>query len=61
MTNPTNNTLSNVIVDSGNGKVLYTSPGISINLTQFAMKGMTEWLVALDMVALASVARQWRY
>ena len=40
VTNPTNNTLSNVIVDAGNGKVLYTSPGISINSTQFAMNGM---------------------
>jgi hypothetical protein len=40
ISNPTNNTLSKVIVDAGNGKVLYTSPGMSINLTQFAMKGM---------------------
>src|SRR3954449_658147 len=40
MSNPTNNTLSKVIVDAGNGKILYTSPGMSINLTQFAMKGM---------------------
>jgi hypothetical protein len=40
VTNPINNTLSNVIVDAGNGKVLYTSPGISINSTQFAMNGM---------------------
>ena len=39
MSNPTNNTLSKVIVDAGNGKVLYTSPGMSIKLTQFAMKG----------------------
>jgi len=40
ISNPTNNTLSKVIVDAGNGKVLYTSPGMSTNLTQFAMKGM---------------------
>ena len=40
ISNPTNNTLSKVIVDAGNGKVLYTSPGMSINSTQFAMKGM---------------------
>ena len=39
MSNPTNNTFSNVIIDAGNGKVLYTSPGRSINLTQFAIKG----------------------
>jgi hypothetical protein len=40
ISNPTNNTLSKVIVDAGNGKVLYTSPGLSLNSTQFAMKGM---------------------
>jgi hypothetical protein len=39
MSNPTNNTLSKVIVDAGNGKVLYTSPGLSINSIQNAMKG----------------------
>ena len=39
MSNPTKNTFSNVIIDAGNGKVLYTSPGRSINLTQFAIKG----------------------
>ena len=40
ISNPTNNTISKVIVDAGNGKVLYTSPGISFNSTQFAIKGM---------------------
>jgi hypothetical protein len=40
ISNPTNNTLSKVIVDAGNGKVLYKSPGMSINSTQFTMKGM---------------------
>jgi hypothetical protein len=40
VSNPTNNTISKVIVDAGNGKVLYTSPGISINSTQFALRGM---------------------
>ncbi|MGN6350065.1 MAG: PepSY domain-containing protein [Candidatus Nitrosocosmicus sp.] len=40
VSNPTNNTISKVIVDAGNGKVLYTSPGKSINSTQFAMNGM---------------------
>ena len=40
VSNPTNNTLSKVIVDAGNGKVLYSSPGISINSTHFAMDGM---------------------
>ncbi len=40
VSNPTNNTISKVIVDAGNGKVLYTSSGISINSTQFAMNGM---------------------
>ena len=41
VSNPTNNTISKVIVDAGNGKVLYTSPGKSINSTQFAIKGMS--------------------
>jgi hypothetical protein len=40
VSNPTNNTISHVIVDAGNGKVLYTSPGISLNSTQFAMSGI---------------------
>jgi hypothetical protein len=40
ISNPTNNTISKVIVDAGNGKVLYTSPGISFNSIQFAMNGM---------------------
>jgi len=40
VSNPTNNTISKVIVDAGSGKVLYTSPGKSINSTQFAMNGM---------------------
>jgi hypothetical protein len=40
ISNPTNNTISHVIVDAGNGKVLYTSPAISLNSTQFAMNGM---------------------
>lgn len=40
ISNPTNNTISHVIVDAGNGKVLYTSPGIPLNSTQFAMRGM---------------------
>jgi hypothetical protein len=40
VSNPTNNTISKVIVDAGNGKVLYTSPGKSINSIQFAMNGM---------------------
>jgi len=42
ISNPANNTISKVIVDAGNGKVLYTSPGKSINSTQFAMKGMND-------------------
>ena len=37
ISNPTNNTLSKVIVDPGNGKILYTSPSMPINSTQFAM------------------------
>ncbi|HEX5519937.1 MAG TPA: hypothetical protein VFX18_05805 [Candidatus Nitrosocosmicus sp.] len=40
VSNPTNNTIFKVIVDAGSGKVLYTSPGKSINSTQFAMNGM---------------------
>lgn len=40
VSNPTNNTISHVIVDAGNGKVLYTSPGLSLNSTQFAKRGM---------------------
>lgn len=40
ISNPANNTISHVIVDAGNGKVLYTSPGIPLNSTQFAMRGM---------------------
>ena len=39
MSNPTNNTLSKVIVGADNGKVLYTSPGMSIISIQFAMNG----------------------
>ena len=42
ISNPANNTISKVIVDAGNGKVLYTSPGKSINSTQFAMQGMND-------------------
>ena len=33
VSNPANNTISHVMVDAGNGKVLYTSPGISLNST----------------------------
>jgi hypothetical protein len=40
VSNPTNNTISKVIVDAGNGKVLYTSTGMSLNSTQFALRGM---------------------
>jgi hypothetical protein len=40
VSNPANNTISNVIVDAGNGKVLYTSPGMSLNSIPFAMNGM---------------------
>jgi hypothetical protein len=40
VSNPTNNTISKVIVDAGNGKILYTSPGMSLNSTQFALSGM---------------------
>ncbi|MGN6346730.1 MAG: hypothetical protein ACTHME_03410 [Candidatus Nitrosocosmicus sp.] len=40
VSNPANNTISNVIVDAGNGKVLYTLQGMSLNSTQFAMNGM---------------------
>jgi hypothetical protein len=40
VSNPTYNTISKVIVDAGNGKILYTSPGMSLNSTQFALSGM---------------------
>jgi hypothetical protein len=42
VSNPTNNTISKVIVDAGNGKVLYKSPGLSIKSTQFALKDMND-------------------
>ncbi len=37
--NLTNGTFYNVIVDAGNGKVLYTSPGISIISSPLGMNG----------------------
>jgi hypothetical protein len=39
ISNPTNGTLYIVIVDAGNGKVLYTSPGISITSFPLGMNG----------------------